>query len=49
MKELEFILLSCVAMPYVLYYVGGIIAIGQESQLERKIREEKKKEKMEGR
>lgn len=45
MQKLEFIFLSCIAMPYILYYMGGIIAIGQESRAERKIKEQKNKEK----
>lgn len=47
MKALELILLSCVAMPYVLYYVGGIIAIGQENKAERKSKEQRKAEETE--
>ncbi|CAK1253530.1 hypothetical protein [Fructobacillus tropaeoli] len=44
MQQLEFILLSCVALPYILYYVGGIIAIGQEAKEEREAKEKRKKD-----
>lgn len=44
MQQLEFILLSCVALPYILYYIGGIIAIGQEAKEERETKEKRKKD-----
>lgn len=48
MQQLEFILLSCVALPYILYYIGGIIAIGQESKAEREAKQKRKKTKLKG-